>query len=69
LVLIQQTIEQLEMFFKSVNSPTLLSDVNINIDKKEEIIEQMVKTKVNGYAYELNNEDRKQIVELMFNGG
>jgi alcohol dehydrogenase YqhD (iron-dependent ADH family) len=64
-----ETIEQLEMFFKSVNSPTLLSDVNINIDKKEEIIEQMVKTKVNGYAYELNNEDRKQIVELMFNGG
>ncbi len=61
-----ETIHQLELFFKSINCPIRLSDVNIDIDKKEEIVEQMINTKVNGYAYELNNEERKQIVEFAY---
>ncbi len=62
---VDDTIERIENFFKSINCPIRLSDINIGEDKKEEIIEQMLNTKINGMVHEFTDEDRKKVVELM----
>lgn len=60
-----ETIEKLEKFFSSINSPIKLSEIKIGKDKKEEITTQMLKNKVNGMVHEFSDEDRRKIVELM----
>ncbi len=62
---IDDTIAQLEKFFKSIECPVKLSDIDITSTKKNEIIDQMIKTKINGMVHELSDEDREKIVELM----
>jgi len=57
-------IEKLETFFTSINSPIKLSEANISYDKKNEIINLMIKNKVSGYNYEFSEYD--EIVELMY---
>ncbi|MDY6800755.1 MAG: iron-containing alcohol dehydrogenase [Bacteroidota bacterium] len=60
-----ETIKHLENFFHSLGSPIKLSDIGIGEDKKETIIQQMIKTETNGMVHKLNDDDRKRIVELM----
>lgn len=60
-----ETIENLEKFFKSMDCPVKLSDIKIGKEKQKEITEQMIKTKINGMFHEFNDEDRIKIVELM----
>lgn len=60
-----ETIEYLEKFFKSIDCPIKLSDINIGNDKKEEITNQMLKNKINGMVHTFSDEDRTRIVELM----
>ena len=60
-----ETIKRLEIFFQSLGSPINLSDIGIGKDKKETIIQQMIKTETNGMVHKLNDDDRKKIVELM----
>ena len=60
-----ETIKRLEIFFQSLGSPIKLSDIGIGKDKKETIIQQMIKTETNGMVHKLNDDDRKRIVELM----
>lgn len=60
-----ETINRLEKFFQSLGSPIKLSDIGIGDDKKEIIIQQMIKTETNGMVHKLNDDDRKKIVELM----
>jgi len=60
-----ETIKRLEIFFQSLGSPIKLSDIGIGKDKKETIIQQMIKTETNGMVHKLNDDDRKKIVELM----
>jgi len=62
---VDKTIENLEYFFQSISSPIKLSDIGIKEDKKEMIIQQMIKTETNGMVHKLNDDDRKKIVELM----
>ena len=62
---VDKTIENLENFFQSLGSPIKLSDIGIKEDKKEMIIQQMIKTETNGMVHKLNDDDRKKIVELM----
>ena len=62
---VDKTIENLENFFQSLGSPIKLSDIGIGKDKKETIIQQMIKTETNGMVHKLNDDDRKKIVELM----
>ncbi len=59
-------IIKLETFFRQINAPVCLSDINIDKSKKQEIIETMDKNKVNGYFQKLSPEDLEKIVELMF---
>ena len=62
---IDETIEGIEKFFKSIDSPIKLSDIGIGEDKKKEITQQMLKNEVNGMVHKLEDDDRKKIVELM----
>ena len=60
-----ETILNLEKFFKSIDCPVRLSDINIGNDKKDEIINQMIKNQINGMVHQFSDEDRKAIVDLM----
>ncbi|MDA3952711.1 MAG: iron-containing alcohol dehydrogenase [Bacteroidales bacterium] len=60
-----ETIENLEKFFKSIDCPIKLSNINIGNDKQQDIIDQMHKNKINGMVHTLTDEDRTRIVELM----
>lgn len=59
------TIQRLEEFFKSIDCPIRLSDINIGNEKQKEITEQMLKNKINGMVHQFTDEDRTKIVELM----
>lgn len=61
----EATILNLEKFFKSIDCPVRLSDIKIGENKKKEIIDQMLKNKINGMVHQFSDEDRKKIVELM----
>jgi len=62
---VDETIENLEKFFKSIDSPIRLSEINILENKREDITAQMLKNKINGMVHEFSDDDRKKIVELM----
>jgi len=62
---VDETITHLEKFFKSIECPIKLSEINIGKEKKNEIINQMIQTQINGLVYKLTDEDRTKIVELM----
>jgi alcohol dehydrogenase YqhD (iron-dependent ADH family) len=60
-----ETISNLENFFKSIDCPVKLTDINIANNKKDEITNQMIKTKINGMVRKFTDEDRIAIVDLM----
>ena len=62
---VDATIDNLEKFFKLIDCPVTLSDINIGKEKHDEIVKQMIKTKINGMAHEFIDADRIKIVELM----
>ncbi len=59
-------IVKLETFFRQIKAPVKLQDINIEESRKEEIVNAMIKTKVNGYYQELSETDLEKIVDLMF---
>lgn len=61
-----ETIQNLSKFFKSIDCPVKLADINIKKEQKEEILELMNRNKVNGLVHELTDEDREKIVDLMY---
>jgi len=63
---VDDTIENLISFFRKVDSPVCLEDVEIHIDKKPEIINQFNKNEVSGMHHSLDNSDYEMLVELMF---
>jgi hypothetical protein len=60
-----ETIQGFESFFKSIDCPIKLSDIGIEENKKQEIVDQMLKNKINGMAHEFSDDDRRKIVDLM----
>jgi len=61
-----ETIEQFEIFFRSINSPVRLNEVSLDKSKKNEILSTMIKNKVNGMHHKLGNNDIERIVDLMY---
>ncbi len=61
----EQTIEKLEAFFTSIDSPIRITEAGIDASKKEDILQQMNKNQASGMVHNLNDEDRKQLVTWM----
>jgi len=61
----EETINQLEIFFKSLESPVRLANVGINADKAPEIIALYKQNKVTGANHQLQDDDYEKIVQLM----
>ncbi len=62
----EQTIDEVEKFFKSISSPIRLSEIGISENQKGEIIENMKHNKCSGMLHQLNDEDYKKIVDFAF---
>ncbi|MBC8490167.1 MAG: iron-containing alcohol dehydrogenase [Bacteroidetes bacterium] len=62
----EETISSIEGFFKSIECPVRMNEIGINEDKKPEILDMMIKNKVNGVHYKLSKEDIGRVVELMY---
>jgi alcohol dehydrogenase YqhD (iron-dependent ADH family) len=59
-------IVKLETFFRQLKAPVKLTDINIDNSHKQEILNAMIKTKVNGYYHEMNEDDLAKIVDNMY---
>jgi len=62
----ENTISALDNFFSSIETPVRMNEIGIGEDKKPEIVDMMVKNKVNGAHYKLSKEDIEKVVELMY---
>jgi hypothetical protein len=63
---VDETIHRLELFFKSMGSPTSLPYAGIKNEHKAQILEGLNRNRAGGYVQRLTDEDRKAIVEFMF---
>lgn len=61
-----ETIAGFEAFFKSLGAPVGAHESGIPGDKKEEILALMKKNRASGIHVRLDEEDRKKIVDLIF---
>ena len=62
----EETITTFEDLFAKLSCPLKMKDLNIDESKKQEIIDMMIKNKVNGNHFKLSKEDIEKIVELMY---
>ncbi len=60
------TIEAIENFFRQVDSPVRMEEAAIGPDKKELIIQTMVKNKSGGNHFKFNEDDIRALVDLMY---
>jgi hypothetical protein len=58
-------IQALEDFFTEINTPTRLSQININPSEFPKIIENLKKNKVSGQFFKMTETDYAQILDLM----
>ena len=61
-------IAKLETFFRQIKAPVRLQEIGIDSAKKQEIVDAMIKTKVNGYYQEMNENDLMEITNFMYLG-
>lgn len=61
-----ETIAGFEAYFKSLGAPVRAHESGIQGDKKEEILALMKKNRVSGIHVRLGEDDRKKIVDLIF---
>jgi len=59
-------IKGIEDFFKRIGSPVRLNEAGISKERFEEILNLMNKNEASGLAHTLDNNDRKDILELMY---
>ncbi|MBN3035171.1 MAG: iron-containing alcohol dehydrogenase [Bacteroidales bacterium] len=64
----EQTIEELERFFRRIQCPVRLPDAGIGEEKKAEVLGQMLKNETDGMNHKLTEEDIRAIVDHMFTG-
>jgi len=62
---LEKSIQKLEAFFTSLDSPIRITEAGIDISKKEEILNQMNKNKVSGMHHALDDNDRARLVDWM----
>ena len=62
----QDFIDAYEAFSISINSPTRLSEVDINADQESRIIENLVTNKVSGAFFQQNEESYHKMLGLMW---
>ena len=63
---VDETINKLIEFFKSLQSPVKLSDAEITVDQRQFILKQMSENQVSGSFYKLSKNDHAELVDLMF---
>ncbi len=59
-------IEKLETFFKSINTPIRLSDLEICKTEKLKILENLKLNNISGRVFAMKEEDHDQLLELMW---
>jgi len=64
----EETISAMENFFKSIEAPVRMNEIEIGKDKKTEIVDMMIKNKVNGMYLKLSKEDIEKVVGYMYSG-
>jgi len=62
----EETIAGFEAFFKTLGAPVRAHESGIPGDKKDEILALMKKNRVSGIHVRLDEDDRKKIVDLIF---
>ena len=62
---IMETIDGFLRFFTLIKSPVYLSDIELGLEKKDEIITQMTKNRVSGMYHSLSEEDYIKLVNWM----
>jgi len=63
---VDETIEALKTFFKSLGSPVSCQDAGIERSKKEEILKLMNKNRAGGLNYRLSDDEREELLGYMF---
>lgn len=63
---VNMTIHLLEEFFINIGCPICCEDYGISINDKPKILDLFLKNKVNGVVHQLNDDDRKTVLDLMF---
>jgi hypothetical protein len=63
---VNETIDALEDFFRRVGSPVRMQEAEIGDDKRQLVIDTMVKNKSGGNHFKLNQEDITAMVDLMY---
>lgn len=59
-------INELEYFFKSINTPVRLKEVEISSTERDKILDNLKLNNVNGGAYKLGEAEYESIVDLMW---
>lgn len=62
----EEFIFRLEDFYRSINCPTRLADLNILPSQKEKILNNLASNKVTGHTHRLKETDYEQILEYMW---
>lgn len=62
----EKSIGMLESFFESVESPVRLQDFNIGEDRRQEIIDHLIRNKATGNVHKIQEKDYEGIVDLMY---
>ncbi|MCF8304182.1 MAG: iron-containing alcohol dehydrogenase [Bacteroidales bacterium] len=62
---VDATIAQLEGFFKHIECPVSLDDMNLEHVDREEIKRLMIKNKARGFAHKLTSDDYEKLVSLI----
>ena len=62
---VDETIMLLSRFFTSLKSPVNLSDINLGLKNKSEILEQLNRSRASGLHHVLNKEDHLKLVNFM----
>lgn len=63
---VDQSIEALESFFKSLGCPLKCQEVGIEVERKEEILSLMNTQKAGGMNFSLSDQEREELLGYMF---
>ena len=63
---VDQSIEALESYFKSLGSPLKCQEAGIDDSRKAEILSLMNKQKAGGMNLSLSDKEREELLEHMF---